>query len=77
MTIKEQLITITNENGQSIQISNHTICNMIVKQIKGYNRMIERAQNNPHLTKEELNESVKFDLSNIELMNELNKLCQS
>ena len=34
MTIKEQLITITNENGQSIQISNHTICNMIVKQIK-------------------------------------------
>ena len=52
-------LTITDENGNSMTISGSELNNMIVRQVRMFNEMIEKKHNNPHLTEEELVVDVK------------------
>ena len=55
----QPILTITDENGKSMTLSGGTLNNMIIKQVKQYNTMIERVKNNPHLTKQERDKDLR------------------
>lgn len=77
MIFTKQQITLTNEKGETMEVSNSYLCNMVLIKKLHFEKMIERAHNNPHLTKEELKNIVEFNKSKIDLMDEINKFCQS
>lgn len=55
----QPILTITDENGNSMTLSGNTLNNMIIKQVKQYNTMIEKVKNNPHLTKQERDKDLR------------------
>ena len=69
--MKDTTLTITDEKGNSMTLSGSTLNNMIIKQVKMYERMMEKKMNNPYLTKEELTTDITFLKGQIEEVKKL------